>query len=246
MARVLLFLFMAHLALIIAAVADCLGGSTPPESSRVPGGCSSSCWCRSRALSFGSRRDGPGRHGRNRVRAGTGTPAPGTRRARSRPTTTPISCATSTAASATTTKRTSARLSHPGVILVSEALKMLRIAGRHRESPTPRGVQADFSRLGRIALLGVAFVLGTSVGFTLRRTTSAVISTFATSSAREGISNITGCRTSSMMARSPRAPVPRSSADSTVELQPSSANSTRRRRVRAGADTASRARSSAR
>ncbi len=31
MARVLLFLFMAHLALIIAAVADCLGGEHAPR-----------------------------------------------------------------------------------------------------------------------------------------------------------------------------------------------------------------------
>jgi hypothetical protein len=31
MARVLFFLFLAHLALIIAAVADCLGGEHPPR-----------------------------------------------------------------------------------------------------------------------------------------------------------------------------------------------------------------------
>src|SRR5699024_1965923 len=76
------------------------------------------------------------------------------------------------------------------------------------EEPHRSQTQADF--------LFVLFRdLGTSVGATLESTTSLVTTTSAMSS-REGTSNMTGWRTSSMIDRSPRAPVPRSSARSAI------------------------------
>ena len=65
------------------------------------------------------------------------------------------------------------------------------------------GGQALLSR--RSARVGLR---GTMVGSTLSDTVSLVTTTLATSS-RLGMSYITGSRTSSMMARRPRAPVPR-------------------------------------
>ena len=85
-------------------------------------------------------------------------------------------------------------------------------------SRSPRG-QADFSRRSRF---GVS--RGTSVGLTCSRTTSRVTTTRATSS-RDGTSYITWSRTSSMMARRPRAPVPRRIAWSAIASRASSVNS---------------------
>src|SRR5699024_3775280 len=81
--------------------------------------------------------------------------------------------------------------------------------------------QALFSRGVRL-LRGAS--RGTSVGFTFSSTTSRVITTLAMSS-RLGTSNITGCSTSSMIARSPRAPVPRKMAWSATASTASSLNS---------------------
>src|SRR5450830_1015513 len=82
-------------------------------------------------------------------------------------------------------------------------------------------VHALFSRSVR---LGPWTSRGTSVGFTFSRTTPRVMTTRPTSS-RLGISNMTCWRTSSMIARRPRAPVPRSSAWSAIAAIASSLNS---------------------
>src|SRR5450830_1648607 len=82
-------------------------------------------------------------------------------------------------------------------------------------------VHALFSRSVR---LGAWASRGTSVGFTFSSTTPRVMTTRPTSS-RLGISNMTCWRTSSMIARRPRAPVPRSSAWSAIAAIASSLNS---------------------
>src|SRR5439155_3797578 len=65
----------------------------------------------------------------------------------------------------------------------------------------------------RLTLAGGSSARGTSVGAAIFWTTSFVTTHFCTSS-REGSSYMTGRRTSSMIARSPRAPVPRFIASS--------------------------------
>src|SRR5262245_21351763 len=92
---------------------------------------------------------------------------------------------------------------------------------KHRDQdPGPGGPHALRSCRWR---LGDSFT-GTSVGFTLVRTTSSSITHLLTS-AREGSSYIVLSRTSSMIARRPRAPVARRIAWSAIALNESSVNS---------------------
>ena len=104
-----------------------------------------------------------------------------------------------------------------------------RALGADREPR--RGRAASRSRSGRpdrprsgglVAALaprvGAAASRGTSVGLTCSSTTSRVITHVATSP-RDGMSYITDSRTSSMIARRPRAPVPRRIAWSAIALE---------------------------
>src|SRR5438874_6287836 len=75
----------------------------------------------------------------------------------------------------------------------------------------------------RLTLAGGSSARGTSVGAAIFWTTSFVTTHFCTSS-REGSSYITGRRTSSMIARRPRAPVPRFIASSETSSNASCSN----------------------
>src|SRR5262245_18860964 len=103
--------------------------------------------------------------------------------------------------------------------------------GRARRDPDRQDVPAAHRSGGRGGLADQADLRdfltgsrGTSVGLTLSRTTSLVTTTFATSS-RLGTSYITLRSTSSMIARRPRASVPRNIAWSAIASIASSPNS---------------------